>query len=257
MIQFGWRDQIGSDKTLLELAMMLLIEHRHRQAFAPHLTEMHRLRYRVFKERLDWGVTVRGDLEVDQFDEGEPSYLLHVGPEGHVQGCVRLLPTLGPNMLRDVFSELMDGKPVPASPAIWESSRFALDAPNVSGRAALLSPATAEMFAGMIEFGLAKSLIDLVTVTDVRVERILRRAGWPLRRLSEPRQFGPTVAVVGLLEISLEALASVRCAGELSARSFGRPFFRLPHDLGQALPMLAPRPLSGRVDSIGAPGHLS
>jgi N-acyl-L-homoserine lactone synthetase len=196
--------------------MMLLIEDRDRCAFALHLTEMHRLRYRVFKERLDWGVTVQGDLEIDQFDEGAPSYLLHVGPAGNVQGCVRLLPTLGPNMVRDVFSELLDGKPVPASATIWESSRFALDTAGTSGRGGLLSSATAEMFAGMIEFGLTRSLIDLVTVTDVRVERILRRAGWPLRRLGEPRQFGSTVAVVGLLEISLEALASVRCAGGLS-----------------------------------------
>jgi acyl homoserine lactone synthase len=65
----------------------------------------------------------------------------------------------------------------------------------------------------MIEFGLARSLIDIVTVTDVRVERILRRAGWPLRRISEPSAIGDTKAVAGYLEISPQTLLSVRRAG--------------------------------------------
>jgi N-acyl-L-homoserine lactone synthetase len=41
-----------------------------------------------------------------------------------------------------------------------------------------------ELFAGMIEFGLSRQLTDIVSVTDARMERILRRAGWPLRRMS-------------------------------------------------------------------------
>ncbi len=65
----------------------------------------------------------------------------------------------------------------------------------------------------MIEFGLSRSLIDIVTVTDVRIERILRRAGWPLRRIGEPRAIGDTKAVAGYLEISPQALLSVRRAG--------------------------------------------
>jgi acyl homoserine lactone synthase len=65
----------------------------------------------------------------------------------------------------------------------------------------------------MIEFGLSRSLIDIVTVTDIRIERILRRAGWPLRRIAEPRKISETTAVAGYLEISPEALLSVRRAG--------------------------------------------
>ena len=41
-------------------------------AFAPELAEMHRLRYRVFKERLDWDVTVSGDMEIDEYDALDP-----------------------------------------------------------------------------------------------------------------------------------------------------------------------------------------
>jgi len=65
----------------------------------------------------------------------------------------------------------------------------------------------------MIEFGLSRRLTDIVTVTDARMERILRRAGWPLRRLGNPCDLGNTLAVAGYLEISAEMLAGVRDAG--------------------------------------------
>lgn len=39
----------------------------------------------------------------------------------------------------------------------------------------------------MIEFGLSRQLSRIVTVTDLRLERILRRAGRPLERIGEPQ----------------------------------------------------------------------
>ncbi|MDQ7250528.1 acyl-homoserine-lactone synthase [Dongia sedimenti] len=204
--------------------MMQLIGPEWHGAFAAERAEMHRLRYRVFKERLDWGVQVADGAETDVFDSAEPVYLLQRGRSGDIQGCVRLLPTTGPNMLRDVFPKLLAGRPAPAGEEIWESSRFALDLPPAAAeRAAGLAAATYELFAGMIEFGLSRSLIDIVTVTDIRIERILRRAGWPLRRIAEPYTLGNTKAVAGYLEVSLEALRSVRQAGGI-----GRPVLWAP-----------------------------
>jgi hypothetical protein len=69
----------------------------------------------------------------------------------------------------------------------------------------------------MIEFGLMRRLTDIVTVTDARMERILCRARWPLKRLGAPRAIGKTIAVAGYLEVSRERLRSVREAGGLSA----------------------------------------
>ena len=67
----------------------------------------------------------------------------------------------------------------------------------------------------MIEFGLSRQLTEIVTVTDVRMERILRRAEWPLRRIGKPRTLGNTVAVAGYLEVSVETLGRIRSAGGL------------------------------------------
>jgi N-acyl-L-homoserine lactone synthetase len=182
--------------------------------FTETLIGMHQLRYRVFKERLDWEVHTSGEMEVDSFDALHPAYLVQLATDGHVQGCVRLLPSVGPTMLRDTFPVLLSGHSAPSHCAIWESSRFALDVTTDAPKGRLgIARATYELFAGMIEFGLSRRLTDIVTVTDARMERILRRAGWPLRRLSNPCHLGKTLAVAGYLEISTEVLAKIRDAG--------------------------------------------
>lgn len=210
--------------------MLQLVAPEYHQEFEGLLAEMHRLRSRVFRDRLNWEVAVTDGMEADRFDALAPVYILQRSAEGRIQGCVRLLPTEGPTMLRDVFPELLAGKPAPHDPAIWESSRFALDVPSASDRGGGgIAPGTFELFSGMIEFGLARQLIDIVTVTDVRIERILRRANWPLRRICDPMPIGATLGVAGYLEVSQEALASVRRAGGISGPVLWAPVLSVPH----------------------------
>ena len=68
----------------------------------------------------------------------------------------------------------------------------------------------------MIEWGQQHDLQAIATVTDLRMERILRRAGWGLDRLGEPRQIGATKAVAGLLPITDHAFGAIRTAGKIS-----------------------------------------
>ncbi|OSI73184.1 acyl-homoserine-lactone synthase [Bradyrhizobium canariense] len=197
--------------------MMQLIAPEYYGQFTDDLTEMHRLRCRVFKGRLDWSVRISGDMELDEFDILRPVHLLYRSAMGRIEGCVRLLPSTGPTMLRDTFPILLDGAPAPRSRSIWESSRFALDlAPDATKTTSGLAAATYELFAAMMEFGLSLALTEIVTVTDARMERILRRAGWPLRPIGKARPLGDTRAVAGYLEVSTDALARLRRAGLIS-----------------------------------------
>lgn len=177
---------------------------------------MHRLRGRVFKERLDWDVSVSGGLEIDQYDAHSPTYLLAL-QHGDVVGCVRLLPTIGPNMLADTFPVLLDGHAAPKTARIWESSRFCVD---TNAAAAItengLREATFLLFAAMIEWAQQCDLQAIATVTDLRMERILRRAGWHLDRLGTPQQIGATKAVAGLLPITNSTLGAIRAAGKIT-----------------------------------------
>ena len=184
---------------------------------------MHRLRGRVFKERLDWDVSVSDGLEIDQYDTFKPIYLLAL-ERRDVVGCVRLLPTTGRNMLADTFPVLLDGHAPPKAARIWESSRFCVDTKSVAATAENgLREATFLLFAAMIEWGQQRGLKAIATVTDLRMERILRRAGWHLDRLGEPRQIGATKAVAGLLPITDDALGAIRATGKISGLAIGAP----------------------------------
>lgn len=204
--------------------MMLMISPDRRHEFEAQLEEMHKLRYRVFKRRLDWNVEGCDGKEIDDFDKAGPVYLIQRSDDGHIQGCIRMLPSTGPTMLSDVFPILLGTSPAPATPAIWESSRFALDlSPRDTKIIGGLTLATYELFLGMVEFGISKSLTDIVTVTDLRIERILRRAGWPLRRIHEPKIIGGTTAIAGYLEISLKILTVLRHASGISSPVLWQP----------------------------------
>jgi acyl homoserine lactone synthase len=78
--------------------------------FIDDLAEMHRLRYRIFNERLGWDVQIGGDKEIDEFDARR-----HVSTEEGRRrpsgGCVRLLPTTRPTMLCDTFRRFLTAWP--------------------------------------------------------------------------------------------------------------------------------------------------
>lgn len=194
--------------------MLLLITPDRYSTFGDEMTQMHTLRHRVFKERLNWDVVTAAGMEADSFDVLRPTYLL-LYAMGAVSGCVRLLPSLGPTMLRDTFPTLLDGGRAPCAPDIWESSRFALEQAHIEQGAMAVARSTYEMFAGMVEFGLSRKLSSIVTVTDMRLERILRRARWPLKRIGQPHPIGNTKALAGYLEVSPAALERLRTGGQL------------------------------------------
>ncbi|WP_244296462.1 acyl-homoserine-lactone synthase [Stappia sp. TSB10GB4] len=164
---------------------------------------MHQLRRSVFRERLGWDVTVVNGLELDQFDLPDAHYLVHTAPDGRVNACTRLLPTTGPYLLADVFPDLVDAD-MPRAHDIWESTRFCADQATAPGNIAAI------LMAGMLEFGLFTGLRAYVSVSDIRMEPIMRRAGWNPIRLGRTMETGTDTAAAEWLEVSPEYLARVR-----------------------------------------------
>lgn len=188
------------------------------------LLETFRLRRRIFKDRLDWDVSVTGDLELDIYDALDPTYLILTTNGRDAVGSVRFLPTTGPTMLAKTFDVLLGGSEPPSSTSIIESSRFCVDTKRVTELAdSGLRQATFVLFAGMIEYARTVGAQRIVTVTDIRMERVLRRAGWPLERIAEPIQVGNTMALAGFLEASEDALAIVYRTGELTGPVLADP----------------------------------
>lgn len=185
--------------------MIKLVYGHDREKFPELIDAMHRLRKQVFHDRLRWEVPISGDWEIDAFDEEDPLYVLSLDSKGMLQGSLRLLPTTGPNMLRDVFSDLTKETGPVENPQVWESSRFCV---RFSGErdqreSNLISKATVELIAGMGEVGILAGLDHIVTVYDAFLRRIIRQTGCSETLIGEPVRYGRVQTYAGLFDVDL------------------------------------------------------
>lgn len=150
------------------------------------LHDMFRFRHKVFHDRLKWDVTCRNNMEMDLYDELKPVYIIAKSKAKTVVGCWRLLPTIGPYMLKDTFPQLLHGESAPQANNIWELSRFAVES-SADGELAQanLSSVTFEMIRSAVLFADKQGISQYVTVTSVALERLLKFAGIRLRRFGD------------------------------------------------------------------------
>jgi acyl homoserine lactone synthase len=166
-----------------------------------HLWEMHKLRAKVFKDRLGWEVPILSGMEIDGYDALDPLYMMIREPVGGVlRGCWRLLPTEGPYMLKDSFGQLLHGQEAPADARIWELSRFAIETEGAGCFG--FSEITMESIGEIIRHGYYAGIDQYVTVTTTAIERLLRRAGVVTRRFGAPLPIGVETAVALYVDVA-------------------------------------------------------
>ncbi|MHB0951930.1 MAG: acyl-homoserine-lactone synthase [Allorhizobium sp.] len=188
--------------------MIRIINGANRERHSAEMAEMFSLRKRVFHDLLKWDVKIKGDWEIDEYDDANPIYVLSYSPQtNRLRGALRLLPTLGPNMLDDTFPILLGDNPQIRSAAIWESSRFCIEPEISQDRASnQVTIAAAELMCGVGELGIASDISHIVTVTDVFLERMFRRMGCPGERIAEPQKIGSVYAVAIAWEVTQDLL---------------------------------------------------
>ncbi|HBF32729.1 acyl-homoserine-lactone synthase [Rhizobium sp.] len=205
--------------------MIKILNGKHKQTQQATLADMFRLRKKVFHDLLKWDVIVQGDFEMDHYDDANPIYVMSYDDNtGRLRGALRLLPTLGPNMLDDTFPILLNNQPEIRSAAIWESSRFCID-PEISldRSSNQVSVAAAELMCGVGELGLASGLTHIVTVTDVFLERMFRRMGCPGERVGEPHKIGSVHAVAISWEVDQNLLDRMKQVATISGSLLPAP----------------------------------
>lgn len=188
--------------------MSLQIQIATRRDFqSKDLWEMHKLRAKVFKDRMGWDVPIMSGMEIDGYDAIEPHYMMMKEPGGMLRGCWRILPTQGPYMLKDSFPELLHGQAAPEHPKVWELSRFAIE---TEGRHSFgFSELAMESIESIIAYGHRMNIEHYVTVTTTAIERLLRRAGVVTSRFGPPMQIGVENAVA--LYVDIEKTYEVLC----------------------------------------------
>ncbi|WP_299752494.1 acyl-homoserine-lactone synthase [uncultured Tateyamaria sp.] len=168
------------------------------------LDQMYSLRAKQFQSRRSWQVCVTNGMEIDQFDAIGATYVIVSDGRERLLASLRILPTIGQHMLADVFPDIMGSESIIRHPLIWESSRFCVDTDRCRAYSANgVNMATKELLHGLFRTALDAGLINIVSVYDVFVERILRRAGCKFDRLGRVVTYDMGLrTTAGLFEVS-------------------------------------------------------
>jgi N-acyl-L-homoserine lactone synthetase len=164
--------------------MQHLISGQNRHEYADLLDQMHLLRGSQFFDRRKWRVTVENGRERDAFDDLEPLYCVVSDGHGKLLASTRVLMTMGPHMLADVFPDVMGGEEPLRHPLAWEVSRFCVDTKSAKETSSDgVNTVTRELLHCLFTAAHKSGITDLVAVHDVFMERILKRAGCEMSRL--------------------------------------------------------------------------
>lgn len=144
-------------------------------------------RHKIFIERLGWQLPVKDGLERDQFDRPDTIYVVAHNDTGGICGCARLLPTTRPYLLGEVFPQLMNGLPVPATHEVWELSRFAAaDISNTAMSAAETANHSRYLLSAAVATAFEQGATRIITVSPLGIERLLHRMGVHAHRAGPP-----------------------------------------------------------------------
>ncbi|QXC52988.1 N-acyl-L-homoserine lactone (AHL) synthase (plasmid) [Agrobacterium salinitolerans] len=192
--------------------MFLLIQPYQYQRYSGLLEQSFRLRKRVFHDCLGWQVDVHDGLERDAYDGLGAVYLVWCDKDAHhLYGTVRLMPTTGPTLLRDVFSRTLPGKDL-VSPGTWEGTRMCLDVDLLRASQPTLSPTRAFglLLLALFECAFAHGIKTLVSNYEPAMQRVYRRAGLRVKEIGRADGYGRLPVCCGVFAVSDETLQKMR-----------------------------------------------
>jgi N-acyl-L-homoserine lactone synthetase len=191
--------------------MIVVIEPHNAHQYANLMDEMFRLRARVFRDRLGWDVQVTDGKERDKYDDESPVYLVYTDDAArNVKGSLRLLPTTGPTVLADFFSDTLPDAAHLSAPTIWECTRFCLDDKILgSGQREELLCASGALIAGLGEVGIKAGIESILGNFDATMLRVYRRIGCEVEVLGSTLRYGRPI-YLGLFPISESILRNVQ-----------------------------------------------
>ncbi len=195
---------------------MIVVIEKHNTHRHPKLMEgMFRLRARVFCDRLGWDVQVACGQERDKYDDEAPVYLIYADDEGReVKGSLRLLPTTGPTLLADLFSDTVPDAAHLSAPTIWECTRFCLDDRIVDKEQRLF--ASAVLIAALGDVAIGAGIESIIANFDATMLRLYRHIGCEVEVLGSTSRYGRPI-YLGLFTVSEPILHRIK-ARMLEAR---------------------------------------
>jgi acyl-homoserine lactone synthase len=181
--------------------MVVIIEgagaHLHPRLFQAMFED----RKRVFVDLLKWDVpVVGGRFEQDVFDDKDATYLVALDGDGAHAGSLRLLPTVKPHILSDLFASLCDGE-LPQGETIFEITRLCL--PARYGAAKRLAIRN-QLISAMVDHSLGVGIDTLTGVVEAGFLAKVLDMGWRCSALGELKRFNNKLLGAFRLDIEEE-----------------------------------------------------
>jgi len=183
-----------------------VISRDNRHLYSDILEDYFRLRYKIYVLERKWAALDRPDKrEIDQFDTEETVYLLGLEGSSIIAG-MRLVPTMMPTLLSDLFPKLSLDGPV-RRPDVYELSRIFV-IPSRRGEHA--GPrAEAVIQAATMEYGLSIGLSAFTIVMESWWLPRLLDQGWVTRPLGLPVDIDSMSTVAVMVDINEKAWTEI------------------------------------------------
>jgi acyl homoserine lactone synthase len=191
--------------------VIVVVESHNAEKYSKLMDEMFRLRAAIFRDRLGWDVQVVDGKERDRYDDVGPVYIIYSDEEAReVKGCLRLLPTTGPTLLADIFSDTMPDGVHLTAPTIWECTRFCINEKFIEGK-----PSEGMLFTSMVMIealgtvAINAGIESIIGNIDPAMLRLYRRVGCEVEILGSTFRYGRPI-YLGLSPVSERLLRKIQ-----------------------------------------------
>ena len=182
--------------------MIVVVETHNANKHSYLLEQMFHLRARIFHDHLGWDVNVTDGKERDKYDDEGPVYIIYTDRHGRkVKGSLRLLPTTGPTLLGDIFSDTVPDAVNLSAPTIWECTRFCLDGSVLQGAKEEILFASTVLLIALGDLAVKAGIESVIGNFDGSMLHLWRRIGCEVEVLGSTSRYGRPV-YLGLHPIS-------------------------------------------------------
>lgn len=170
--------------------MLDLLDIKYRHLSEMKSTELFGLRKRVFKDRLNWMVNSQDEMEFDEYDNEQTTYVFGV----HQDTCVcslRFIETQHPNMITGTFRTWFKDFTLPEGNYV-EASRLFIDKERMTMLKLREKPVSALLFLSMINYARHYKYDGIYAIVSHPMYLIFKRSGWKVsveaQSLSEKKE---------------------------------------------------------------------
>lgn len=179
------------------------------------VTEIFKLRKTVFADQLNWDVPVNGDLEIDDYDAMDASYIVWCSDDRQtLYGVARLLPTDGPTLLHDVFGDTHAHNPALIAHDIWEGTRMCVNDAAIARDFPTLQAGEGfrMLLLALCEAALDHGISRMVSNFEPCMSRVYRRAGLSYDMHGKADGYGKRPVCCASFAVTVPVLKKMRAA---------------------------------------------